>query len=357
MEQALALAAVAEGATSPNPRVGCVLVRDGRVVGRGYHAAAGRPHAEALAVEEAGARARGATMYVSLEPCAHRGRTAPCTDVLIQSGVARLVAAHQDPNPLVDGKGFAALQAAGIRVEVGLCERQARELNAPFLTFHQRGLPLVTLKAGMSLDGRIAGPAGSARWITGHLARRFAQRLRLAHDALLVGAGTVRRDDPALTVRLPGCAAPRTRVVLSRTLDLDPAAAVFRTPPGAPRTRVYTAAHPPVEAERALARVADVIHVGDAHGGLDLALVLRDLAGIGVQSLLVEGGGRTHAGFLAARRAQRVALFVAPTLLGAAGGTPLVDALGSAELAHGLRLHARRVVPLGPDLLVLGRIG
>jgi len=352
LAQALALAAVAEGTTSPNPRVGCVLVRDATVVGVGFHAALGRPHAEALAVAEAGARGRGATLYVNLEPCAHHGRTAPCTDALIASGVTRVVAAHQDPNPLVDGRGFAALRAAGIRVDVGLLAREAAELNAPFLAVHGGGLPLVTLKAGMSLDGRIAAPAGRTRWITGPLARRFAHRLRLAHDALLVGAGTVRADDPELSVRLPGPPAPRLRVVLSARLDLDPRAAVFRPLAGAPRTRVYTGPRASGATAEALGAVADVIRVSEDEGGLDLTSVLRDLVAVGVQSVLVEGGGRTHAAFLAARLARRVALFVAPTLLGSRGTTPLVDGP-----VAGLRISNRRIVPLGTDLLVLGGIG
>jgi len=357
MEQALALAAVAEGTTSPNPRVGCVLVHDGAVVGRGFHAAAGGPHAEALAVAVAGERARGATLYVNLEPCAHHGRTAPCTDALIGSGVTRVVAAHQDPNPLVDGRGFAALRAGGVRVEVGLLARESEELNAPFLAVHGHGLPLVTLKAGVSLDGRISARAGRARWITGPLARRFAHRLRLAHDALLVGAGTVRADDPELSVRLPGPPAARLRVVLSARLALDPRAAVFRALPGAPRTRVYTGSRAPAAAEATLSAVADVIRVADVEGGLDLASVLRDLVAAGVQAVLVEGGGHTHARFLAAGLARRVALFVAPTLLGARGATPLVDGPSATSPEHGLRISARRIVPLGTDLLVLGGIG
>jgi len=357
MGQALALAAVAEGATSPNPRVGCVLVRDGQVVGRGFHAAAGRAHAEVMAVEAAGANAHGSTMYVNLEPCVHRGRTAPCTDVLIRSRVARVVVAHQDPNPLVDGKGFAALVAAGIRVEVGLLERESRALNAPFLEVQTRGVPLVTLKAGVSLDGRISAQGGAARWITGPLARRFAHRLRLAHDAVLVGAGTVRHDDPDLTVRLPDTVAPRLRVVLSSGLDLDPGAAVFRPLPSAPRTRVYTGSGAPASAEHALREVADVIRVGDGIDGIDLGCVLRDLARLDVQSVLVEGGGRTYASFLRAGLAHRAALFVAPKLLGARGSTPLVDAPSPRTPDGARQLFDRRIVPLGPDLLVLGRIG
>jgi diaminohydroxyphosphoribosylaminopyrimidine deaminase/5-amino-6-(5-phosphoribosylamino)uracil reductase len=357
MEQALALAAVAEGATSPNPRVGCVLVRDRVVVGRGFHAAAGTPHAEALAIAEAGGRARGATLYVNLEPCAHHGRTAPCTEALVAAGVARVVAAHQDPNPLVDGRGFAVLRAAGVAVEVGLLGRAADEINAPFLAVHRRGLPVVTLKAGVSLDGQITAASGRSRWITGPLARRFAHRLRLAHDAILVGAGTVRTDDPQLTVRLPGVSAPRLRAVLSERLDLDPRSAVFRVSPGASRTRIYTSSTAAQASLDALRRVADVIPVARLDAGLDLRHVLRDLLAAGVQSVLVEGGGRTHAGFVAAGLASRIALFLGPTLLGARGATPLLDGPSVPSLDRALRIVNRRVLPLGDDLLVLGRVG
>jgi diaminohydroxyphosphoribosylaminopyrimidine deaminase/5-amino-6-(5-phosphoribosylamino)uracil reductase len=205
-----------------------------------------------------------------------------------------------------------------------------------------------------STDGS-ARPRGASRWVTGPLARRFAHRLRWASDAILVGAGTIRADDPRLTVRLAGTVAPRLRVVLSSRLDLDPRAAVFDPVPGAPRTRVYTGAT--AQASTALREVADVIPVEASPGGLDLTAVLRDLATLGVQSVLVEGGGRTHAGFVDAGLAHRVALFLAPTLLGARGTTPLIDRAAAASPQDGVRIVARRIVPLGPELLVLGRLG
>ncbi len=203
-------------------------------------------------------------------------------------------------------------------------------------------MPLVTLKAGATLDGRIAAAAGRSRWITGPLARRVAHRLRWAHDAIVVGAGTIRNDDPQLTVRLAGARAPRWRVVLASTLELDPRAAVFREAPGAPRPRVYTGSAATAKAVEALSGVADVVRVPESSSGLELVSVLRDLVVVGVQSVLVEGGGRTHAGFLAAGLAQRIALFVAPTLLGARGTTPLVDLPGATSPAHGLRITERR---------------
>ncbi|HXG16876.1 MAG TPA: bifunctional diaminohydroxyphosphoribosylaminopyrimidine deaminase/5-amino-6-(5-phosphoribosylamino)uracil reductase RibD, partial [Calidithermus sp.] len=233
MRRALALAERARGLTSPNPLVGAVVVRDGQVVGEGFHEAAGRPHAEVAALEAAGDRARGATLYVTLEPCVHQGRTPPCLPRLLASGVARVVVAATDPDPRVDGRGVAALQAAGVSVSVGVLGEEAARQNRAFFTAMRYGRPLVTLKAAATLDGRIADVHGRSRWITGEAARREAHRLRSEHDAIVVGIGTVLSDDPALTVRL-GRPWPREpwRVVLD---------ALGRTPPTA---RVLTAATP-----------------------------------------------------------------------------------------------------------------
>jgi diaminohydroxyphosphoribosylaminopyrimidine deaminase/5-amino-6-(5-phosphoribosylamino)uracil reductase len=355
MAQALALGALAEGRTSPNPRVGCLIVRDGRVVGRGYHRAPGLPHAEAVAVADAGPGARGSTLYVNLEPCAHHGRTPPCVDLLVERGIGRVVAAMQDPDPRVNGKGFEHLRRAGIRVEVGLLQDEARRLNAAFDHWHRHRMPLVTLKAALSLDGQLAADGGRARWITGPAARRFAHRLRLAHDAVLVGAGTVRRDDPRLTVRLAGAGPSPLRVVLSAGLDLDPGCRLFRV--AAPsRPRIYTTAGAPEQVVKRLTEVADIVCVEERDGALDLRAVLADLAGHGVQSLLVEGGGRTHAGFLEAGLAESAALFVSGKLLGARGGTPLLDMRTVDEPDRGWRFVRERLVPLGQDMLLMGAL-
>jgi diaminohydroxyphosphoribosylaminopyrimidine deaminase / 5-amino-6-(5-phosphoribosylamino)uracil reductase len=353
--QALALAALGEGMTRPNPAVGCVVVRDGTVVGRGYHRAAGSPHAEASALAEAGERARGATLYVSLEPCAHHGRTPPCVAAIVHAGIARVVASVRDPNPLVDGRGIAALADAGVAVDLGILEDEARELNAPFFSFHRRGRPWVTVKAAASLDGRISAQGGSATWITGEPARRFAHRLRFVNDAVLVGAATVRRDDPQLTVRLAGLAARRLRAVIAPSLRLDPHARVFaRDDPSSPLTCVYAGAGADRAAEASLAGVAEIVRVPEGPEGLDLAAVVSDLARRGVQSLLVEGGGRTFASFVDAGLADAVALFIAPTFLGAHGATPVLDRPAFDAPDRGWRLHLRHHVPLGPDRLVLG---
>jgi len=356
MDQALALAVLGEGTTRPNPMVGCVVVNRGAVVGRGFHRASGEPHAEALALAEAGAAARGATLYVNLEPCAHHGRTGPCTTAIVRAGVSRVVAAVSDPNPLVDGRGFAALKAAGIEVVTGVGERDARALNAPFLSTHQRGRPWVTMKAAQSLDGRIAAAAGSATWITGPAARRYAHRLRFRHDAVLVGAQTVRRDDPRLTVRLPGVGTARLRVVLAPRLALDPSAKVFsRDDAKAPRTRVYVAASCAPHDVARFREVADVVPVAYDGSGLDLLAVLTDLSRQGIQSVLVEGGGKTAGAFLSRGLVDELMLFVADRLIGAGEATPVVDLPAAAAPERSWRVAETCSIPIGRDAIVVGR--
>jgi len=346
MAQALALAALGEGATRPNPMVGAIVLRDGEVAGAGFHRAAGAPHAEAVALAQAGDAARGGTLVVNLEPCAHHGRTPPCVDAIRAAGIGRVVVATGDPNPLVNGRGNRALRDAGIEVEVGLLEDEARRLNAPFLSWHERRRPFVTLKAAMSCDGQIAAADGSSTWVTGEPARRHAHRMRLTHDAVLVGAQTVRRDDPRLTARLAGQEVARRVVVLSDRLDLPLSAKIF-----ANRPRIYTSRDP----AGPLTEVADVVRVPSTPLGLDLHAVLADLAADGVQSVLVEGGGRTHAAFLAAGLADEIALFVAPRLLGARGATPLLDGPTAASPEGGWALRRPRFLAVGRDVLVIAR--
>ena len=354
MRQALALAALGEGSTSPNPRVGCVVVQGGRAVGIGFHRACGELHAERAALDRAGAAARGATLFVNLEPCGHRGRTPPCSERIVESGVSRVVASISDPDPRVAGSGFRALRQHGVRVETGLLEEQARRMNRTFLHWHETGRPWVTLKAGISLDGMLAAQEGRSKWITGGVARRFAHRMRLRHDAVLVGAGTVRRDDPRLTVRLPGEDGVRLRVVIASGPTLDPGRAIFDRGERSPATRVYLPDG--ATGYDDLARVADVRIVAGQGGRVDLDSVLSDLGGDGVQSVLVEGGGRTLAAFLHAGLAHEAAFFGAPVLLGSGGGTSLIDGPTVADPASGWRLTGVRRFPLGEDTVVLGRL-
>ena len=353
LSQALALAALGEGSASPNPRVGCVVVQGGEVVGRGYHRVCGSAHAEVLAVEQAGDRARGATLYVNLEPCAHEGRTPPCADRIVRSGVRRVVASIVDPDPRVDGRGFERMRSAGIEVEVGALAEAASDLNAPFLHWHRSGMPLVSIKAALTLDGRLSARGGRSSFVTGETARRFAHRLRYAHDAVLVGAGTVRADDPRLTVRLPGVSGPRIRAVIAPALDLSPRARMLD---GEPRARIYVAQDVPERLAEPFARRANVVRVRASEGRLDLRDVLRDLGAAGARSVLVEGGGATIGGFLAAGLAGRAYLFVAPRLFGAAGATPLADIDAVEDRAGGWRLARARRIPLGEDSLLFGHL-
>src|SRR5215218_7879340 len=288
MARAVALAEGGRGVTSPNPMVGAVLVRDGRVVGEGFHQAAGGPHAEALALAAAGAAAAGATCYVTLEPCAHHGRTPPCADALVAAGVARVVAAMADPDPRVDGAGLARLRTAGVEVTVGVGADAAAEQNAAYLTHRRLGRPRVTLKAAASLDGKVAAPDGTSQWITGPDARADGHRLRAEADAVLVGAGTALADDPRLTVRLPGHGGRQPlRVVADAAGRLAPAGHLFDGE--APTLVATTPAAPAAAVDAWKAAGAEVLICNRApDGGVDVEDLLRALAARGVLELLVE---------------------------------------------------------------------
>ncbi|HSE95784.1 MAG TPA: bifunctional diaminohydroxyphosphoribosylaminopyrimidine deaminase/5-amino-6-(5-phosphoribosylamino)uracil reductase RibD [Methylomirabilota bacterium] len=352
MARALELAARGIGLTSPNPAVGAVLVRDGAVVGEGGHLRAGAPHAEVVALTEAGARARGATCYVTLEPCAHHGRTPPCADALAAAGVARVVAASADPNPRVDGRGFHRLRASGILVEVGVGEAEARALNRAFFTFMKTGRPHVTLKSAMTLDGKIAAADGTSRWVTGEAARAEAHRLRFAADAVLVGIGTVLQDDPQLTVRVPDLPAKEPlRVVADSRLRTPPDARVVTA--GDPsRTLVACVGPAPAPSAAALrARGVQVLEMPADGGRVDLGALLVALAGLEVVGVLAEGGAELGAGLLDADLVDRIAFFVAPRLLGGRSAPGPIGGPGRAlKAVIALTGMSRRLV--GEDLLV-----
>ena len=350
MRAALSLAARGLGNTWPNPAVGCVLVRDGVVVGRGWTAPGGRPHAETEALRRAGEAARGATAYVTLEPCCHWGRTPPCTGALIAAGVARVVVALRDPYPQVDGEGMRQLRAAGIAVEEGLLAAEARALNAGFLMRLAEGRPLTTLKLATTLDGRIATRTGESRWITGPEARGRAHLLRATHDAILVGSGTLLADDPDLTCRLPGA---RPRPILRVVAD-----ARLRTPPGARLFSIpgpVTVATTPGEDTGARAALeaagATLLDVAPAPGGgLEPLALMRGLARLGVTRLLVEGGGALAAALLRAGLVDRLAWFHAPAAMGG-DGLPAIQPLPVDSLAGMPKFRRTAVTPCGADLL------
>jgi diaminohydroxyphosphoribosylaminopyrimidine deaminase/5-amino-6-(5-phosphoribosylamino)uracil reductase len=349
MARAVALAEGGRGTASPNPMVGAVLVRDGRVVGEGFHRAAGLAHAEALALAAAGELAAGATCYVTLEPCAHHGRTPPCADALVAAGVARVVAAVADPDPRVGGAGLDRLRAAGVRVDVGAGAEAAAEQNAAYLTHRRLGRPRVTLKAAASLDGKVAAPDGTSQWITGPAARADAHRLRAEADAVCVGAGTALADDPRLTVRLPGWSGRQPLRVL-----VDAAGRVAATGhlfDGEAETLVATTPAAPAAAVDAWKAAGAEVLMCEATVGqaVDLEDLVRALGERGVLELLVEGGPRLQASLWAAGLADRLVWYLAPLAIGGQGAPGLLGA-GAATLADARRLRLASVDRFGEDL-------
>ena len=352
MTAALALASRGLGRVAPNPAVGCVLVRDGIVVGRGWTQPGGRPHAETEALRRAGAAAAGAVAYVTLEPCAHHGSTPPCADALIAAGVSRVVVAIEDPDPRVAGRGLDRLRGAGIPVEVGLCAEEARQLNAGFLKRVEQGLPLVTLKLATTLDGKIATHSGESQWITGPAARAAGHMLRRQHDAVMVGSGTVLADDPELTVRLPGLAAPPPlRIVVDGRLRTPLTAKLVIAARQVPTVIVTLAGVDPVRARAFRDCGVDLVEVRrDADGNVDLPAALTAVAQRGLTRILVEGGATLAASLLRARLVDRLAWFRSPGLIGG-DGIDAVKPFGIDRLvqqALGTRLS---VMHLGQDLL------
>jgi diaminohydroxyphosphoribosylaminopyrimidine deaminase / 5-amino-6-(5-phosphoribosylamino)uracil reductase len=352
MRAALGLARRGLGQVWPNPAVGCVIVKDGRVGGRGWTQPGGRPHAETEALARAGKAAKGATAYVSLEPCSHHGKTPPCAEALIAAGVARVVAAVKDPDPRVSGAGIARLKAAGVAVETGFCAAEAAELNAGFFCRVKHGRPLVTLKLATSLDGRIATAGGESRWITGPSARERAHLLRATHDAVLIGTGTALADDPLLTCRLPGLESRSpVRIVLDRKLRLPPALRLFTEAGQMPAWVVTLAKSSPTRRGAHAKQGVEIVAVDpDAAGGIDLAAMLRALGGKGLTRLLVEGGGTLAASLLRAGLVDRLVWMRAPLALGG-DGIPAIAALGLGDLAAAPRFDLISSETAGGDLI------
>jgi diaminohydroxyphosphoribosylaminopyrimidine deaminase/5-amino-6-(5-phosphoribosylamino)uracil reductase len=351
MATALRLAARGLGNAWPNPAVGCVVVRDGRCVGRGWTQPGGRPHAETEALARAGDAARGATAYISLEPCAHWGRTPPCTNALIAAGVTRVVTAVEDPDPRVAGAGHAQLRAAGIAVTENVSREAAEWLNAGFFRRIRDARPLVALKLAQSLDGRIATATGESQWITGEAARAVGHRLRAEHDAILVGSRTAAVDDPALTCRLPGLAARSpVRVVVDGKASLSPASRLVRTATEVPTWLLTTREAPADALMHAGVRVLRV--PGDEAGRIDLQAALGALALDGITRVLVEGGAGLAAALMARRLVDRLHLFSAGTVLGG-DGLAAVGGFRLETLAEAPRFRHIHGLACGPDRLHL----
>jgi diaminohydroxyphosphoribosylaminopyrimidine deaminase / 5-amino-6-(5-phosphoribosylamino)uracil reductase len=348
MARALELAERGLWTTDPNPRVGCVIAVGDQVLAEGWHARAGEAHAERAALAAARAELRGATAYVTLEPCCHKGRTPPCTEALIAAGIARVVYAMRDPNPRVAGKGIEQLAAAGIAVEGGVMEQESRDLNPGFISRMERGRPWVVVKLAASLDGGTALPGGESRWITGEAARADVQKLRARCSAVMTGSGTILSDDPRLDVRLPEATRQPLRVVLDSQLRISPGARVV-APPGKLLVLCTTGETSRAEALRAAG--AEVVRVAAADGGVDLAAALALLAAREVNELLAECGAGLAGALLAAGLADELLLYLAPALLGS-DSRRLVDLPTPKSMADRLEFSIADRQDVGGDLLL-----
>ncbi|HEX6174909.1 MAG TPA: bifunctional diaminohydroxyphosphoribosylaminopyrimidine deaminase/5-amino-6-(5-phosphoribosylamino)uracil reductase RibD [Candidatus Binatia bacterium] len=352
MRMACRLAEKAAGRTSPNPMVGAVLVRKGRIIGSGFHPFAGGDHAEIVALKEAGNKAEGATLYINLEPCNHYGRTPPCTRSLIAAGINEVVVGMEDPNPLVSGKGLRALVRAGIKVRTGVLHEQCRVLNEAFTKLITRGVPFVTLKLAASLDGKISTATGDARWISCEESRATVHLLRNRYDAVLVGAGTVIADNPQLTCRIAGGRDP-WRIILDARLRI-PLDAEFLHQRGKDKNIIVTSDTAPAAKIGALETLgATVWRLPAREGAVRWQPLLRKLAKIGIASVLIEGGATTAAGALKEKVVDKMLLFYAPKLLGG-DGRYMIDSLGIEHIKQSVMLQNLKVQKSGADLLVSG---
>jgi diaminohydroxyphosphoribosylaminopyrimidine deaminase/5-amino-6-(5-phosphoribosylamino)uracil reductase len=353
MHRALALAEQGLGYVEPNPLVGAIVVRDGQIIGEGWHQRYGGPHAEVHALAAAGDAARGATLYVTLEPCCHHGKTPPCTDAVLHAGIARVVAAMEDPFPKVAGKGATILRAASVAVEIGVCEAEARRLNAPYLTLLGKGRPYLHAKWAMTLDGKIATRTGDSKWISNQASRQIVHALRGRMDAIVVGIGTVLADDPQLTARPPG---PRTatRIVLDSRCRLPVTSCLARTARETP-TLVATTEAASTDTAGELQRLGcEVLHLPAVEGMPDVAALLAELGRRRFTNVLVEGGGAVLGSFLDAHAIDEVHVFLAPVLAGGADARTPVGGVGVARIADALRLANCRVEMIEGDVYLHG---
>jgi diaminohydroxyphosphoribosylaminopyrimidine deaminase/5-amino-6-(5-phosphoribosylamino)uracil reductase len=357
MHRALELAAQARGRTSPNPMVGAVLVRDNQLVGEGFHAYAGSDHAEVVALREAGPAATGATLYVSLEPCCHFGRTPPCVEQILEAGVRRVVTACEDPNPAVSGKGISALRAAGVVVDIGVLAEEAARLNEAFFTHVRTGRPFVTMKVAASLDGKIATQTGDSRWITGESARRRVHQLRNEVDACLVGIGTVLRDDPLLTTRL-GITDQRDpiRVIVDNLARLPLRAKVVNRASTAPTILAVSQMAPQTKLDALRQEGVQIVVVENSPRRVSLERLMEVLGKRGILSVMIEGGAEINASALREGIVDKVLVFLAPILIGGKSTPTAVGGAGIETLSQALRLRDVRIERFDDDILVEGYI-
>lgn len=355
MQQALAIAQFAEGRTSPNPLVGAVIVKDRHIVGQGWHRKAGTPHAEVHALAQAGELAKNATVYVTLEPCSHHGRTGPCADALIKAGVKKVVVAMTDPNPEVCGNGLARLRAAGIEVVEGVLADKAAKLNEVFIKWITTGMPFGVLKAAMSLDGRIATHTGHSKWITGPAARGYGHKLRDIYDGILVGIGTVLADNPELTARLPEGGQNPVRIIVD-SMARTPLDAKVVTDKKAPTIIAVSSAAPAARIAALRSQDVEVMIVEQTESGIDLRQLFQQLGARRITSILVEGGAAINASVLAANLIDKVHFFIAPKIIGGQMAPGPVAGSGAESVDQAIMLEDTSTQILGGDILINGYI-
>jgi diaminohydroxyphosphoribosylaminopyrimidine deaminase/5-amino-6-(5-phosphoribosylamino)uracil reductase len=355
MRRALRLAEKGRGRTSPNPMVGAILVRDGRLVGEGYHAKAGEAHAEIVALQQAKEEARGSTLYLNLEPCTHYGKTPPCTPQVIESGVIRVVIGMEDPNPLVKGKGIEMLRKAGLHLEVGILEKECQRLNEAFCKYILKKEPFVILKVAATLDGKLATRNGDSKWISGEASRRFVQKLRDQVDGVLVGIGTVLKDNPQLTARIRGGRDPYRIVLDSRlkipeeakVIGISPSKAIIATTELAPKDKI----------EKLEKRGVRILILDSQEGKINLKSCLSKLGEIGMMSLLVEGGSQVNGSFLDEGLIDKLLLFLSPKLIGDHQALGIFAGRGACSLDEAVSLKGMKTKRIGEDILLEGYLG
>ncbi len=355
MWMALDLARQGRGRTNPNPMVGAVVVQGSEVVGSGYHQAAGTPHAEIIALQKAGEKAKGATLYVNIEPCSHHGRTGPCSEAIIKAGISRVVAAIEDPNPLVRGGGFARLTEAGIKVKEGILAEKAEQLNEVFIKYITTGLPFVGVKVAMSLDGKIATKKGESHWITGEKARQFVHRLRDQSDVIMVGIETVIKDNPRLTTRFEGGGGKDpTRVVVDSTARLPLDARVVESSSSAKTILAVTEQSPPDKRRALENRGIEVLVLPSKEGRVDLKALMKELAARELSAVLVEGGGTLNYSLLDQNLIDKLFIFIAPLIIGGRESPTAFSGSGVSDLGKAWSVDRLEMKQFDKDLLLIG---
>ncbi len=353
MKEALRLAAMVKGLTSPDPAVGAVIVKNGKIVGRGYHDRFTTPHAETFAIKKAGPKAKGSTLYVTLEPCCHHGNNPPCTDNIIKSGIKRVVAAMKDPNPLVCGKGFAALKRAGVEVEIGLMQEEAKSMNEAFIKYITAKMPHVTLKMAMSLDGKTATRTGDSKWISSKESRDIVQDLRCASDAIMVGVNTIIKDDPQLVCRkrINGTKKKPIRIVADPLGATPPKAKILSD--GKAPTIIVVTKHAAKENIRRLEKTgAQVLLVKGSSTKIDLKSLMKELAKRKCSSILVEGGSELAAGAIEQNIVDKIVIFIAPKIIGGAAAKPVIGGGGIKNISDAVKLVKMKFRKVGGDLMI-----